>query len=162
MKLDAGACLIQLQAARFFRRGRGGRPHAAQDGAHPGADLAGREGFGHIVVGAHLQPQQTVDLLAARSQKQQWQLADGADAAAELEAADIRQSDIQDQKIGLLVVHRLQQRQAALEPAHGKAVGLQAVDQGVGNAGFIFHQPDQRARHGGCRVVRDSMRHKLP
>src|SRR5574344_2841652 len=47
MKLDAGARHIQTQAARFFRRGRGDRAHAAQDGAHPGADLAGREGFGH-------------------------------------------------------------------------------------------------------------------
>jgi len=85
--------------------------------------------------------------LAARGQEHQRQIGSLAQAAAQLEAVDVRQAHVQDAQRRDGVVQPLQQRQAALEPLDGEAVGFQGVDQGVGDAGLVLGQPDQRL-HG--------------
>jgi hypothetical protein len=75
---------------------------APQDRPEPGADLARRKGFAHVVVRAQLQPEDAVDLLAARREKDDGQLAGLADGAADVETVAIGHTHVEDGEVGRL------------------------------------------------------------
>jgi hypothetical protein len=83
-------------------RGRLGRAGAAQDRLDPTDQLAGGERLGEVVVAADLQADDAVELLAARREEDDRHLAEGADAAAGLQAVQLGHQHVHDDEIGRL------------------------------------------------------------
>ena len=77
------------------RSGRGGL-HAPEHGLHPCAEFARAERLHHVVVAADLQADHAIHFARACSEKNDRQIRRAADLAAQVEADDIRQSDIKD------------------------------------------------------------------
>src|SRR5262249_10580117 len=71
---------------------------AAQLGAHAAEQLAYREGLGHVVVGADLEPDHLVDLGVLGGEDDDRHGAAGAHVAADVEAARPRHHDVEDQQ----------------------------------------------------------------
>src|SRR5262249_12691507 len=69
---------------------------AAEDRLDPGRELARGERLRDIVVGAELEPSDTVRLLIARREHDDRHLRARANAAAALGAVDPRQADVED------------------------------------------------------------------
>ena len=85
---------------------------AAVEGVHPGGKLRGREGLRHIVVSARHEPCDLVHFLSPGSEHDDADLlAGGPDPAANLEAVDIRQHNVQDRYADVRIlcqpVHRI-------------------------------------------------------
>jgi hypothetical protein len=75
---------------------------APQNGLHPQHDLAGTERFGDVVVGAHLQAEQSVWFVAARGEHQDRQVPTlGAQPAEHLGTLDSGQHQIEHDEIGV-------------------------------------------------------------
>ena len=84
------------------RRGRelGGPLDAAQQGPDPGDDLAHREGLGHVVVGADAEAHEQVGLVGAGGEHEHRHRPDGLDPAADLEAVEPGQHDVEHDEVG--------------------------------------------------------------
>ena len=67
-RLPAHAVDLDVADQRPRRAVAGGPSVAAQDGLHPGDELARRERLGDVVVGAELEPEHAVDLVVAGGQ----------------------------------------------------------------------------------------------
>src|SRR5258708_18922233 len=91
------------------------RIRAAQDGAQARHQLARRAGLRHIVVGAELEPDDAVDVVAARGEHDYRHAARLADLAQRLDAVDLRHHHVEHHDLvaagkrelcsGLAVVH---------------------------------------------------------
>jgi len=79
---------------------------AAQHRVDPGQQFARVEGFCEIVVGAHLEAKDAVDIFAARGQHDDRRLRFGADFSAQAQAVLAGQHDVEDQQIDAVVGHR--------------------------------------------------------
>lgn len=71
------------------------RDAAAKNDPYASDDFTRRERLGHIVVRADFQPDDTVDLIRARSEKQDRDVSQRTRLAADLETAHVRQADVQ-------------------------------------------------------------------
>ena len=107
--------------SRFVALRRG----AAQDRAHTRDELARVERLRHVVVGADLEADDLVDVLVARRQHQDRQVAALTDALADLDAVDVRQHQVEHDERRLL---RLDESQC-LGAARGGANGVAGVLQ---------------------------------
>ncbi len=84
---------------------------AAVEGVHAGGQLGGGEGLGDIVVGAGHKAGDLVHLLGAGGEHDDADVRVGrADAAADLEAVDVRQHDVQQGHTDIGVLAQLLQR----------------------------------------------------
>ena len=127
-------------ADAHHRRRRGKLLQSPQHGSHPRADFARRKRLGDIIVSADFQPQQLIDLVATRRQKQHRQRRiTRQQTPTELEAADIRQADVEDGDIWRLMRRRLQRGQTAAKDADLEALLLQHVNQGISDTLFILN-----------------------
>lgn len=123
-----------------YRRRRGEFLQPPQHAAHPRADFARRKRLGDVIVSADFQPQQLIDLVAPRRQKQHRQRRKARQQApTELEAADIRQADVEDGHIGRLMRRRLQRGQPAVKDGDTEALLLEHINQGIGDTLFILN-----------------------
>ncbi len=77
------------------RVGCGSRSTAA-DGADAGKEFAGVEGLGEVVVGAHLEADDAVDVFAARGEEEDAVGGCGAEAGEDFEAVDAREHDVEE------------------------------------------------------------------
>ena len=105
---------------------------AAQDGLHPGDELARAERLGDVVVGAELEAEDAVDLAVAGGEEQHRHVARGAQSAAHLEAVDVGQADVEqhdlrpmlrDQLEPAFAVRGLQHSESGLAQVHVEQVG---------------------------------------
>ena len=76
------------------------RPCALEDSPDAGDQLARAEGLRHIIVAAHFKTEDAIDLLIARRQEEDRQGGGLADFPADLEAVDVRQTDVEHDEIG--------------------------------------------------------------
>src|ERR1700738_1612251 len=82
---------------------------APEHAAYPRNELTWREGLGHVVIGAELEADDAIDLVVARSHEQdRGPVVLGAHPAAQFDAVDAGQSDIQDHRRRLQSAHRVQ------------------------------------------------------
>ncbi len=102
---------------------------AAQNGADAGFEDLAAGGLDDVVVGAGLQAEDDVDVVAARGEHDDRDLLGGADAAADLEAAHVGQHQVEQHQVG---AEALQGRQPG--PAVGRGLHLVAATaQGEGD-----------------------------
>ena len=87
---------------RVLRRRRGASRAAArapQDGLHAPDELRHAERLRDVVVGARLEPDDLVELGVLRGEHQDVGVAEGAHAAADLDAVDVGQADVEDDQV---------------------------------------------------------------
>ena len=77
----------------------GGAAVRAQHGLHAADQLGDRERLGHVVVGAGLEADDLVELGVLRREHQDVRVAEGAHAAADLDAVDVGQADVEDDQV---------------------------------------------------------------
>ncbi|MNN51045.1 hypothetical protein D3C81_1656610 [compost metagenome] len=90
----------------------------------------------------------------ARGQEDHRRIAEGAQRAADLEAAHIGQAHVQDHQVGRIGAHPRQRRAAQRAVLGLHAIGAQGVEDGVGDGLLVFHHQDARlfhARHSSPR-----------
>jgi len=98
---------------------------AAKHGVDPGQQLARVERLGEIVVRAHLQSQDAIEILAACGEHDDRHLRFGAHLAAQAEAILARQHHVEDQQVDPLVGHRARHFASVGRRRHVAAVATQ-------------------------------------
>ena len=125
-----------------------GLPLAApQHRADPGVQHPALHGLDDVVVGAGLQPDHHVDVVAARGQQDDRQLVGAPDAPAHLEAVDAGQHHIQHDQVRPLLAQQLQAVLARRRGGHAVALAGQGELQGRADGVVVLDQ--QQERHGG-------------
>ena len=122
------------------------RARAPQDDVDAGDQLARAERLGHIVVAAHLEAEDAVDLLVARRQEQDRHIRCPPDQPADLQPVHLRHADVEHDKAGRPLLEGAQR---------GRAVGDRLRD----HAGLLQRKGDDLA---DMRVVvgdKDVVRH---
>ena len=109
--------VVELDAV-VARRGLG----AAEDRLHAGDELARRERLRDVVVGADLEPGDTVGLLVARREHENRHRGLRADAAADLEAVDAGQADVEHDEADRVPRELRERLLAGAHPDHAIAV----------------------------------------
>ncbi len=134
---------------------------AAQHRADPGVQHPALHGLDHVVVGAGLQPDHHVDVVAARGQQDDRQLVGPADPPADLETVDSGQHDVEHDQIRPLLAQQLETVLTARSGRHavplagqgelqGRTDGVVVLDQQQGRHGLILaHGP--HGGNSGCR-----------
>ena len=97
----AGASTVSVPKRRTSRGAGGGRVAggAPQHGLHAADELGDGERLGDVVVGAGLEADDLVELGVLRREHQDVRVAEGADAAAHLDAVDVGQAEIEDDQV---------------------------------------------------------------
>jgi hypothetical protein len=98
----------------------------------PGQQFARIERLGKVVVRAHFQPENLIDVLAARGEHDDRHLRFRADLAAQAEAVFTRQHHVEDDEVDAMVGHR---------PDHFASVGRRRHVVGVGAQVFRNQRP---------------------
>lgn len=120
---------------------------APQDRLDPRADLAWRKRLAHVVVRAQLQPEHTIDLLAARGEEDDGQLARSSDGATDIEAVAVGHADVEDREVGRVLRKRGQRFARQGDVNNLEALAAQCVEQRVGDGGFVFEEEDAGQFH---------------
>jgi hypothetical protein len=120
--------------------------HALEDRPHPRRHFTRAERLDHVVVGTDFQAHHAVDLGVAGAEEHHRHLGEAAQLAAGFEATDVGQADVEDDQVGRALALLVEGGTAQGHPFGAVAVGLQGVDQGVGDGGFVFDDEDMR--HG--------------
>ncbi|MCY1442845.1 hypothetical protein D9M71_592330 [compost metagenome] len=139
---DAHAFAVHREGT--VRRRGFARRDTLEDGLDPRRHLARAERLDHVVVGADLQADHAVDLGVARGEEDHRHLGEAPQPLAGLEAADIRQADVEDDQVEGLALQALQRLAGQCQPGGGEALRLQCVEQRVGDGGFVFDDQDMR------------------
>ena len=125
----------------------GSTPRTPQDGRQAGQKLARVEGFGQVVVGADLKPDDAIHVVPARGQHQDGHLRAGAHAAAHLQAIDAGQHHIQDDRVVVGPALRQQPRLAVATDVDLVAARAQIVAEHFHEAGVVVDEK-HACRHG--------------
>ena len=136
---------------------------AAQDAFHARQQLARIEGLAEVVVGAHLDADDAVELLAARGEHDDRQVRARTQIAAQRQAVLARQHDVEHDDVEA----RLGQQLAHLAPVarHGnaKAVARQVFRQQVAQFGVVVDDQDVvLAFHAGAIYTPNGLQEKRP
>lgn len=115
---------------------------ATQNRACPCDDGTGRKGLGDVVVGSKFETQDLVDFGISRGEEEDRHLGKAAQAAADIEAENVWQSDIEDDEIAGI---DLQPGKPSL--SRGLMMSLksfrpQGVKDGVRDSGLVFDKKD--------------------
>ena len=123
--------------------GRGGTPGHGADACH---ELMHAERFDHIVVGAHLQRYNPVDLLAASADHDDRYLRACPDGAADVSAVHVGQPQIQQHEIRRGRRHIRHGRGTSRHPARLEAGPAQAVAQPGSHRFVVFDHEHPHVR----------------
>ena len=151
--LDASARQVddQILVADDPAAGRVGEVpvRSPQQRLDPAHQLAQTERLGQVVVGAHLESDDLVDLVITRRQDQDGHLRPGrTHASQDLEAVYPGQPDIEDHEIGGLARGDLEALFAGPGDAHVIALLLEGVLDPASDGVFVFDDQDG-CSHGG-------------
>lgn len=122
---------------------------AAQQHMHACRELPHRERLGHVVVGADTEADEHVRLVVARREHQHGDRALGLDPAADLQAVEARQHDVEHHQIGLPGLGRVDGGRSVHGRLDEEALGPQAGGDGIDDRRVVLD--DQHAALGaGC------------
>ena len=133
------------------RRAAGGQGvAAAQHRLDAGAEFAGQEGLGEVIVGALLQPDDAIDAIGPGGQHHHRQAVAGiAQAPQQAEPVFAGQHQIEHQQVGPLALEAGHQLRPVLEGAHLVAEFTQVGGQHAAQFRIVIHHPDpRRSGHG--------------
>ena len=143
--------------------GHRSRRHAFENGPDPRGHFPWAERLDHVIVGTDFQAHDTIDFSIAGTEENHRHFAETAQLLAGFEAADVRQTDVENDQIGRGLALMLQRCRAKAQPGRGEALALQGENQGVGNRRFVFDNQDMRhgvrARQLSGRTVPQGSRH---
>jgi len=120
-----------------------------QHGAHAGQQLARIEGFGQVVVGAQLEADDLVDVLAPRGQHEDRQrgcLRRGAQPPAHLETVHPRQHHVEQHHVEAAAAQRGQAALPVADDRHVDLVAAEVLGHHRGQARIVLDQERGRAR----------------
>jgi hypothetical protein len=126
---------------------------ALQEPARPEDQLPRREGLGHVVVGAQLEPQHPVDLLAPGGQqddRRHPRLALAADLLEDVDAGQLGEHPVEHDQVEPLAPHRLERGEPIVRDPDLEPFLRQDVPQQLGDVDLIFD--DQQALLHGVTV----------
>src|SRR5207244_398624 len=113
-------------------------------GAHAGHQLARAERLRHVVVAAELEPEDTVDLLVLRGEKDDRHLRAAPQPPADLGAVELRHHDVEDDQVGRLAGEALE-RLLAVGGLDGAEAGLlEREDDDLADMGVVVDDQDRR------------------
>ena len=115
------------------------RPVLFQRHPDAGQQFLDGEGLGHVVVRAHVQPHDLVAHVILGGEHDDGHVALLAQAAADFDAAQFRQHQVQNQKIGLPVQAALQAGAAVIGALHLVALVFQFQCDEARDLGFVLH-----------------------
>ena len=151
-ELDALAVLLQGAVAGVEEEGRlldltgvhGGAAGAAHEGVYAGGQLRRGKGLGDIVVGAGHETGDLVHLLRAGGEHDDTDGGvGGADAAADLEAVDTGEHDVQQRDADIRMLLQLLQRLLTCLRLHHLITGAAEIDDDkAADAGFVLQDQD--------------------
>ena len=119
----------------------GGR-RAAQHRPHARGELARRERLRHVVVGAELEPDDAVGLLAARRQQDHRERRAGADPAAELEPVRSREHHVEHDEVGRLLLEQLARAVAVVGLERRVALALEVAHDDLAHDRLVVDDED--------------------
>ena len=149
------------EEARAVRARAGLARRAPQDRAHAGHQLARAEGLRQVVVAAELEPEDTVDLLVLRGEKDDRHVRAAPQPPADLGAVELRHHDVEDDEVGrlagealerLLAVGGLDRAEARLREREGDDladVGVVIDDQDRRHVAAMLDEIARRAKRPG-------------
>src|SRR5262249_13392224 len=134
VELDGPFGGIDPQIARFdylpvALKAIAGERRAAQQRADTAPELTNREGLGDVVVRAQLEAENLVELFTASGQHDDRHVAAGAEAAADLETVDLRQHQVEHDKVDLLVAEERERLFAVARLHDSEPVALERVGE---------------------------------
>ena len=133
-----------------------GRP-PAQQRPDPRQQLAALEGLHQVVVGAAVEAVDPVLGLGAGGQHQDRHVAVGAQPAADLDAVEARQAEVEDDEVGDEPGGGVERVDAVRRGAHLVALVAQRAAQDVGDLGVVL---DQEHAAPGLVDIGDLHRHR--
>ncbi len=140
---------VDLDAAgaqRRLGRGAGARARAAKQGLDSREQHARLDGLHHVVVGAHLEAQHLVDVLALGGEHEDGNAgAARAHLAADGEAVLAGQHEVQHHELGTEALDTVGDREAVALDQHLVTVALEVIVDGGGEARAVLDQQDPRA-----------------
>ena len=122
----------------------------AQDGADARHQLARIEGLAQIVVGAELEADDAVDVVAACGQHEDRRVVAGAERAQDIEAADARQHHIENQNLEIVGLELVERIAAVVHALDLEMFGAQVFAEHLTKLAIVIHQ--QHARLARCRA----------
>jgi len=128
---------------------RGTDVRAPQDGAHARHQFTWVEGLAEVIVGAELQADDAVHVVAAGGEHQDRSLVRGAEFAQDVEAADVRQHDVQDQDFEIADLERGQSVGAVMHARHLEMLGFQIFREHLAQLAIVVDE--QHAALAGRR-----------
>src|SRR5579862_1001904 len=134
---------------RRFRRGPGARARAAQQRFDAREQHSRLHGLHDIVVGAHLESQHLVDVLALGGEDEDRHRAAPAKLAADREPILAGQHEVEDDELGLQAVEALGGHQAVALDRHLVAVAFQVVANGSCQPRAVFDEQHPGVTCGG-------------
>src|SRR5205085_12354966 len=118
---------------------------APQNGADARRQLAGVEGFWEVIVGAQLEPDDTVDILASRREHDHRNFAALPQPAKNLETVYARQHDVEHYQVDRGLGGVLQSAPAFVLAANGESLALQKFAEETAQLRVIVDQQDVHA-----------------
>ena len=118
------------------------RRRPAQHGPDPRRELPRRERLGHVVIGAQLEPGDAIGFLASGGEHDHRNGRDGAEPAAELQAAQRGQHQVQDDQVRRVGQRPVEAHGAVVDPLDPVALTLQIAGHDLRDVRVVF---DDRA-----------------
>ena len=130
--------------AQQLRPGRllAGRSAAAEQGAHPGGELARAERLGHVVVRTEVEAEQHVVLLGPGGQHQHREVGLAAQDPADVEAVDAGQHHVEHEQVGLQAADLLERRAAVVDDDDLVVLALEVEADELGLLRVVLGQHD--------------------
>ena len=128
----------------------GAARRAAGHGADPRDELAQAEGLDDVVVGAQLEPDDAVDLLALRGDHDDRHVGAGAQLPADRETVDVRQPNVEQDEVGR---RRVERRLPGGDTGHLEAFRHEPLDERLRDRVFVLDDEQVHALIVGARAA---------
>src|SRR5882672_1119007 len=135
----------ERERADFQRPAVRRRLRPAQDRAQARDQLARRAGLRHVVVGAELEPDDAVDVVAARGEHDHRHAARLADQAQRLDAVDLRHHHVEHHDLVAAREREARRRLAVVHGGDAEAFALEIFPEHAGELDVVVGQQDLRA-----------------
>ena len=125
----------------------GGRFGASEHRADPGDQLPRAERLGHVVVGAELEADERVRLVAARGEHHDRDRRGRPQPTRDVEPVEARQPEVEDDEVGMVPSRGLEGGRTVAGDEHLEARPLEVVADELHDLGLVVD--DQDRAHGG-------------